>query len=153
MKIMMFEMFRTTPQQSLRSLARRAISTALVGVFTTCSIASAAGARLSPQTGPDKASTLKEQVQAIPPNTLVQVKLRSKKKINGRLGEITDQGFAIQTVGPDKSENEKISFDDVKSIKSIQGRDKASKVAAYIVVGAAAGVVLSLILVGALIGH
>jgi len=144
MKTSRLEVFRNMPSQSFCSLARRAIATALVAAFIG-STASAAGAPFSPQTGTEKAPTLKERVLAIPPNAMVQVKLRSKEKIKGRLGEVTNEGFVVQAATGDKIENQKISFNDVKSIKAIAG-GKGARVASYIIIGAGVAVVVTLLL-------
>jgi len=77
---------------------------------------------------------------------MVQVKLRSKEKIKGRLGEITNEGFVIQTATGDKIENQTISFNDVKSIKVTGGGGKGARVATYIIVGAAVAVVVTFLL-------
>jgi len=145
MKTARLEVFRNTPSKSIHSLTRRAIATMLVAAFTICSTASAAGAPSSPQTGTAKAPTMKERVLAIAPNTMVQVKLRSKQKISGRLGEVTNEGFLIQTATGDKIENQKISFNDVKSIKAVTERGKG-RVSGYIV-GAAVGVGVAIFLI------
>ena len=129
----MLKMFRCRPSQSMRSLARKAIATAWVAVFTTCSAAAAAGAPPSPQAGPEKAPTVRERVLAMPPHTMVQVKLHNKK-IRGRLSVVTRKGFVIQFAAGDKTENEKISFDDVESIQAIEGHGKGTAVSAHIVV-------------------
>ena len=138
MNIAMLKMFRCRPSQSMGSLARRAIATALVAVFTTCSAAAAAGAPPSPQAGPEKDPTVRERVLAMPPHTMVQVNLHNKK-IRGRLSVVTRKGFVIQIAAGDKTENEKISFDDVESIKAIEGNGKGTSVSVHIVVEGGAG--------------
>jgi hypothetical protein len=148
MKIEKLEMFRNTQPQALCSLARKAIATTLVAAFTICSVASAAGTPVSPQAGTEKTPTLRERVLAIPPHAMVQVKLHNKEKIKGRLGEVTNEGFDIQTATGDKIDNQKISFDDVKSIKEIDEGKRGHRLATNIVVGAAVGV-LALIVIGA----
>ncbi len=130
----MLQMYRRRPSQSVCSLARRAIATAWVAVFTVCSAAAAAGAPPSPQAGPEKAPTVRERVLAMPPHTMVQVKLHNKK-IRGRVSVVTRKGFVIQFAAGDKTENEKISFDDVESIQVIEG--KGTAVSAHIVVDGA----------------
>jgi len=150
MKTATLEVFRNKPSQSFCSLARRAIATTLVAAFTICSTASAVGAPFSPQTGTEKAPTLKERVLAMPPHAMVQVKLRSKEKIKGRLGEVTNEGFVIQTATGDKIDNHKVSFSGVKSIKVTEG-GKGGRVAGYVAAGvivAVAAFVVLVVLVG-----
>jgi hypothetical protein len=138
MNLAMLKMFRCRPSQSMCSLARRAIATALVAVFTTCSAGAGAGAPPSPQAGPEKAPTVRERILAMPPHTMVQVKLHNKK-IRGRLSVVTRNGFVIQFAAGDKTENEKISFDDVESIKATEGSGQGTTVSAHIVVDGGAG--------------
>ena len=65
---------------------------------------------------------------------MVQVKLHNKK-VRGRLTVVTRKGFVIQFAAGDRTENEKISFDDVESIQAIEG--KGTAVSAHIVVDGA----------------
>jgi hypothetical protein len=130
----MLKMFRCRPSQSMGSLARRAIAAAWIAVFTTCLAGAAAGAPPSPQAGPEKAPTVRERILAMPPHTMVQVKLHNKK-IRGRVSVVTRKGFVIQFAAGDKTDNEKISFDDVESIQALEG--KGTAVSAHIVVDGA----------------
>ncbi len=84
---------------------------------------------------------MRERILTMPPHTIIQVKLHNKK-IRGRLSVVTRKGFVIQFGAGDKTENEKISFDDVESIKAIEGSGKGTSVSAHIVVdrGASEGV-------------
>ena len=138
MNLAMLETFRCRPSQSICSLARRALATALVAVFTTCSAAAAAGAPPSAQAGPEKEPTVRDRVLAMPPHTMVQVNLHNKK-IRGRLRVVTRKGFVIQIAASGKTENEKISFDDVESIKAIEGNGKGSSVSVHVVVDGGKG--------------
>lgn len=130
--------FRCRPSQSMGSLARRTIAIVLVAVFTTCLAATAASAPPSPQAAPEKAPTVRERVLAMPPHTMVQVKLHNKD-IRGRLSVVTRKGFVIQISAGNKTENEKVSFDDVESIKAIEGTDKGTSVSVHVVVEGRSG--------------
>jgi hypothetical protein len=140
MNLAMLKMFRCRPSRSMCSLARRAIATILVAVFTSCS-AAAAGAPPAPQTGPEKSPTVRERILAMPPHTMVQVKLHNKN-IRGRLSVVTRKGFVIQVTAGGKTENEKISFDDVESVNTVEGSGKRTSVSVHIVLegGARGGV-------------
>jgi hypothetical protein len=103
----------------------------------------------SPAQAESTKPTLKERILEIPPGTMIQVRLLSKEKLRGRLGEVTDEGFAIQTAKGNKIETRKIAFEDVKSLSKVEGR-KAAKTAGWVVLGALAGigaVILILVLV------
>jgi len=139
MNIAMLKTFRGRPSKSMCSVTRRAIATALVTVFTACLATVSAGAQPSPQAGPENAPTVRERVQAMPPHTMVQVKLHNKK-IRGRLSVVTRKGFVIQFSAGDKTENEKISYNDVESIQPIEESGKGTRVSAHIVLDGGTGV-------------
>ena len=78
--------------------------------------------------------TLKERVLEVPPGTMIQVRLLDKQKIRGRLGEITDEAFSVQTAEGNKVETRKIAFADVKSFKQVKG-GKAGRAVVYALAG------------------
>ena len=93
--------------------------------------------------------TFKERILEIPPGTMIEVRLLSKEKLRGRLGEVSDEGFALQTAKGNKIETRKIAFEDLKSLSKVEGA-KAAKTAGWVVLGVLAGlgaVVLILALV------
>ena len=69
---------------------------------------------------------------------MVQVKLHNKN-IRGRLSVVTRKGFVIQIAAGAKTENEKVSFDDIESIKAIQGNGKGNSVSVHVVVDGGKG--------------
>ncbi len=71
--------------------------------------------------------TLKEQALAIPPGTTVEVKLIKQGKVRGQIGEFTDEGFTVQTAKGNKIEKKSVSFEQVKSIKAVQGNGSATR--------------------------
>ncbi len=64
-------------------------------------------------------SDLRQQLLLIPAGTVVVVLVQQKgiKKITGKLGLITDEGFEVQTVKSGKVSFEKIAFADVESME------------------------------------
>jgi hypothetical protein len=62
---------------------------------------------------------LKERALAIPPGTMVEVKLRDKQKIRGQMGAVSDEGFTVQTAQGNKIEMKTVRFDQLKSIKKV----------------------------------
>ena len=52
---------------------------------------------------------------------MIEVRLMNKQKVRGRLGEITHEGFSLQTAQGTTVETQKIAFTDVKSLKQVQG--------------------------------
>ncbi len=79
--------------------------------------------------------TLKEKVLAIPAGTLVEVKLITKEKLRGRIGELTNEGFSLQVAKGNTLETHQISFSQVKSVKTVEGT--GSKVGKGVVYGLA----------------
>ena len=55
----------------------------------------------------------KTRVLAVPVGPFVDVRLNGNEKIRGRMGEVSDEGFVIQTVQGGKVENRKIAFTDL----------------------------------------
>jgi len=66
--------------------------------------------------------TVKERILEVPPGTMIEVRLLDKTKIKGRLGEITDQGFTLQTAQGNKIATQQIAFADLKSFKQVGGK-------------------------------
>lgn len=114
-----------------------------------CAKAKDGGASNPPQTENAAAQTLKERLLEIPPGTMVEVRLMNRERLRGRLGEISDEGFALQTAKGNKIETRKIAFDELKSIKTLEGKG-TGKTAGYIILGGLAGIgVLFLVLLAA----
>jgi hypothetical protein len=67
-----------------------------------------------------KKPTVQERILEIPPGTMIEVRLVNKQKLRGRLGEITNEGFSLQTAQGNKIETQKIAFTDVKSFKKAE---------------------------------
>jgi len=76
--------------------------------------------------------TLKEKILTIAPESYVEVCFLDKRKLRGRLGEITDEGFALQVAKGDKIQNLTIGFDQVKSVKVVEKKGTSTgRVLAY----------------------
>jgi hypothetical protein len=93
-------------------------------------------------------ATLKQKVLEIPPQSMVQVKLKTKEKLRGRLGQVTDEGFVIKVAQGQKIEDRTVAFSDVKAIKAANA---GSHVGRWIVVGVAAGAIFAVLSVVALL--
>ncbi len=86
-----------------------------------------------------RAESLKEKALAIAPGTMVEVKLVNKEKFRGRIGDLSDAGFTVQTAEGNKIEKKTVSFDQLKSIKTLQGKGSGvSKGVVYVLAGAGA---------------
>ena len=79
--------------------------------------------------------TLQEQLIEIRPGSLVVVRLKNKEKLRGRLGELSNEGFILKYTKSNKIEERKVSFDELKSIKSkrIKSKRGGSKVGTAVV--------------------
>jgi hypothetical protein len=97
-----------------------------------------------------KAQKLREKVLGIPPQTMVEVRLKNKEIVKGRLGDVSSDGFVVKEATGQQIEDHKIAFDDVKSMRKFEG-NKALKVAGYsalaVAVAIGTGLVISLIIV------
>jgi len=65
---------------------------------------------------PSDVAALKEKLVTIPAGSTVEVKLLNKQKLKGKLGQLSDQGFEVQTVKNGTVTAEKVAFSEVKSI-------------------------------------
>lgn len=88
------------------------------------------------QTKPQSAPSMKERVLLLAAGSVVEVKLKDKRKLVGRMGAVTDDYFVLQHAKNDKMLEEKLEFGNVRSIKS---REQGMSTAAKVALGAAAG--------------
>jgi hypothetical protein len=77
-------------------------------------------ASTQPQADASQKRTLKEQVLEIPPQTIIEARLKNKERVRGRLGEVSDEGFVLKMAKANKIEDRKISFDELRSIKVVE---------------------------------
>lgn len=93
-------------------------------LFVTTSIEARDSALLVVPMGPvagEQQTAMKERLLAVPPGTMIEVRLHNKQKIRGRLGEISDEGFSLTTLEGQKVVKEKIAFTELKSFKKVEG--------------------------------
>jgi len=69
------------------------------------------------QAGKQVKPALKEQVILIAAGSVVEVDMKNRQKIRGRIGAVTDDGFDLQHVRNDKAITQTIRFDEVRKIK------------------------------------
>ena len=90
---------------------------------------------------------IKEQVLRIPAGALVQVKLKDKRTLLGRMGPATADSFSVQYAKGDEIVDEKITFQAVKSVKpKAHGLSTGAKVGIGAAIGGGGLFVLLLIL-------
>ena len=113
---------------------RRMLATALTIVYVFTS--NPGYAALAPgQTPSEGVSDLRQQLTMIPPGTVVEVRLQQNntRKITGKLGPVTNEGFEIQTTKSGQISSESIRLADVGSVKAKKGMRQVYKI--LIIVG------------------
>jgi hypothetical protein len=119
-------------------MIRRLVAVTLAVICLSTSSPAFAGS--APDQTAERTASLKQQVIGIQAGTVIAVKLQQKgsKRITGRLGPVTDEGFEVQTVKSGKVSSEKVAFADVKSVKEKHGMSLVTKT--LIVTGIVVGV-------------
>jgi hypothetical protein len=64
-------------------------------------------------------STVQETIVKIDKGSAVEVRLKTKEKMRGRLGEVSSSGFTMQVTKNGAVGSRDIAFDEVKSLKRI----------------------------------
>lgn len=109
----------------IRPALRGSLSVALAWVLLVdYAIASPlAPAPPSPSSATQKPA-LQERVAGIPSGSLVEVRLKTKEKIRGRLTDVTSEGFTVRYAVQDRIEERKFAYPDVKSVKQVSGESE-----------------------------
>ena len=114
---------------------------ALIVVLAALMVAPLQGGRQTP-------TTVQDQVATLTKGSLVEVKLKSRKKVNGRLGEVSADGFEVQVSQGQKADNVRLLFASVDWVAA-KTPAKGSHKAAWILVGVGVGVVAVMTILGA----
>jgi len=109
------------------SSAMRQILSLLLVWLLCVSTSLAARTRVPSQAPASPKPTLQERVLEITPGSLVEVRLKNKEKLRGRLGETSADGFVLKHAKGQQIEERKISFDNLKSIRSIDEGGKGPR--------------------------
>jgi hypothetical protein len=116
-------------------------------MFKNALIVALAALMVAPlQGGRQTSATVQDEVVKLTKGSMIEVKLKSRKKVNGRLGEVSADGFEVQ----EKAGNVNLRFasvDWVAAKKPVKGNNKA----VWIVVGVGVGVVVVLTILGAVV--
>ncbi|MBZ5594394.1 MAG: hypothetical protein LAP39_19305 [Acidobacteriia bacterium] len=101
------------------------------------------------QAGQRASPTVQEQVGQIAKGSIIGVKtkLKAMKKITGRLGEVTAEGFEVQVARGQKVDNVKLRFAEVKSVKIVGKESRAERAVVYAILAGVATVVVVLVVV------
>jgi hypothetical protein len=66
-------------------------------------------------------SKLKKKLLEIPAGSPVEVKLKARGKIRGRLGDVSDDGFQVKVANGSTIEDRKLTFNQVSSVRKTGG--------------------------------
>jgi len=99
------------------------------------------------QTPPKMSGPVKSQVQALGPNSLVEVRPFDGAKLRGWIGTISENSFELR-LGNLKLESRSLGFDQVRSVRPVKSL-KPSHTGRNILIGA--GIAVAAIAVGILI--
>jgi preprotein translocase subunit SecF len=125
-------------------MLRQALCVVLVCTFLNNSALWAASVDPA-QTQTAQTTRLKEQVLRIPAGSQIEVRLNNKQKQRGRLGEIRDEEFAMQTMKAGKMEVQNVAFSEVNSVKQV-GKHTTRNILIGVGIGLAAAVIVVAIL-------
>ena len=96
------------------SVARALARTLFLASILALGAAASGGA----QTGGQPKPTIKEATLAIPAGQKVEVRLRNKEKVVGRMGAVTNDTVEVQVAAHGMVETRKLDFSEIKSIKA-----------------------------------
>jgi hypothetical protein len=100
--------------------------------------------------GRQTSATVQGEVAKLTEGSMIEVKLKSGKKLNGRLGEVSADGFEVQVSQGRKVDNVNLLFASVDWV-AVKTPVKGSHKAVWIVVGVGVGVVAVLTILGAVV--
>lgn len=104
----------------------------------------------SAQTRGTPKPTLQQQLILLDAGSAVEVQLKNREKIRGRLGAVRDTGFDIQYVVKDQTVSRTLSYDEVKKAKQYSRRmSTAAKITLGVLAGLGVLLVVSLVVVAA----
>jgi len=87
----------------------------------------------------ERTRKLAEKVSSIPEGAIVEVRTIDNQHLKGRIGQMTESGFSVQTVRNDKVETVAVEFTKAKSVKLLAMKDdqrgSGKKTAGWIVLG------------------
>lgn len=95
-----------------------------------------------------KPPTIQEQITKIRKGRVVEIKLKDKKKVKGRLGEVSAEDFEVQVTQDQKVDNVRVRYADVNSVQEKRVGNRVASIAitsaaVYVLVALTVGVVLA----------
>lgn len=105
----------------------------------------------TPSTPQAQAQKIKQRVTDIGLIKEVNVKLQSGEKVKGRISEINDDAFTVRVEDKGQATTRDIRYDEVKGL-SAKGDGHAGKTFAFAALGAAAGLIATVLIIYAAAG-
>ena len=105
-----------------------------------------------PLCGQRTSPTVQEQVGKISKGSIIEVKtkLEKMKKVTGRLGEVTAEGFEVQVAQGQNVDNVKLAFADVNSVA--EKRNKGTHPVVWVLAGGGVFFLVAIIIAAAATG-
>jgi hypothetical protein len=79
------------------------------------------------QTPTSQGPTIREQALLIPAGAAVEVRLTNKERLKGRIGNVSEDGVALQYTKADQIQERQIAFGEIKSIKALGGHSAVGR--------------------------
>ena len=122
----------------------------VVGMVWLLVVSAAMEARSSlPQSAPEKtrhSQKVRARVAALPPNSLVEVRLTDQTKVVGRLGDVQEDGFVLKSATGSAGSEKQVTFLEVQSVRSVSSHKSHKKLVIGLIV--VAGVIIAALAVG-----
>jgi hypothetical protein len=99
------------------------------------------------RTPPSDRPTPKEYVHAIASGSAVEVRLADGSKLRGWISEVSDTGFELRYKKRKQSQQEQITFDQVKAVKQVNNV-KTCHTARNVLIGVGIGVGIGVVVIG-----
>ncbi len=120
-------------------------------MFKNALIVALAALMVAPlQGGRQTSATVQDEVAKLTKGSMIEVRLKSRKKVKGWLGEVSADGFEVQVSKGQKADNVSFLFANVDWVAS-KTPAKGSYKAVWIAVGVGVGVVVVLTILGAVV--
>jgi hypothetical protein len=98
------------------------------------------------QTPASQRPTIREQALLIPAGAAVEVRLTNKERLKGRIGNVSQDGVALQYTKADRIQERQIAFGEIKSIKVLGGHSALGRGILYGLAGVGVFIVVMLVI-------
>ncbi len=95
----------------------------VLAILLSCVVMFAATDSALAATPEERTRKLAEKVSSIPEGSIVEVKTTDRQQLKGRIGQITETGFSVQTARNEKVETVAVEYKNTKSVKVVAMKD------------------------------